>query len=150
MSVSAGVLTRQHPGPGALGRVLFFVAACTVGLTVGQALASIAPQTKPAQHRAAPAPTPAPRVSIKIEKTAVPGQLLAIFPAGTSADLAQLALQGYGLTFVSGDPTTGHFLFSLPQITVTQLTDSTGLVVFPAGTARTEALPVLVCYRLRL
>src|SRR5947209_11864492 len=139
MAVATATLAQRQGRPSPLGKILFLVAACTLGLTLGQALSSLAPQPAQPKHGAVPAKPP-PSFTIKVEKTTVPGRLMISFPPGTSAELAQAAVQRFGLTFFSGDAATGRYLFDLPQISLQLLSPATALALIPQGLTRLDAL----------
>src|SRR5947209_374303 len=150
MAVAAATLSQRQGRPSPLGKILFLVAACTLGLTLGQALSSLAPQpAPPAKHGATPAKPP-PSFTVNVEKTTVPGRLMISFPPGTSAELAQAAVQRFGLTFVSGDAATGRYLFDLPQISLQVLSPATALALIPQGLTRLDALQFFAANHLRL
>ena len=120
------------------GLVSAFLALYVVGIGVPLARAvpidartdhSIAPSivTSKIESAAAKAPltkqtitnqTPSSSTNLKVEMGIDPGTLRIEFPAGTKQTFAVAAVGPLGLTFISGDASSGHYVFALPKISV--------------------------------
>ena len=76
------------------------------------------PSKPPITNQANTDQTPSTATNIKVELGIDPGTLRIDFPAGTKQSFAIAAVGPLGLSLISGDVGTGHYVFALPKISV--------------------------------
>jgi len=107
--------------------------------TVGLGLSLQQPQS----HASGAPAKPPPPMQLKVEKGPTDGEVAITFPAGTTAEVAQDAVSRFDLTLISGEASTGRYLFSLPQVEIFAAGAGRAVVYFPHSASRATMLRFL-------